>query len=64
MLGKSDFAGAKVKGNKLNATANVNIQGQALELKLNATVDGDLMEGTVGAPMFPAPIPFSGTREK
>ncbi len=64
MLGKSDFSGAKVKGNKMNATANVNIQGQALELKLNATIDGDSMNGTVSAPMFPAPIPFTGTKEK
>lgn len=64
MLGKSDFSGAKVKGNKMNATANVDFQGQPLELKLNATIDGDKMDGTVSAPMFPSPIPFSGTREK
>ena len=64
MLGKSDFSGAKIKGNKMNATANVNVQGQALELTLNATIDGDKMSGTVSAPMFPAPLPFTGTKDK
>ena len=63
MLGKSDFAGAKIDGNKLTATAKMQAQGQELELNISATIDGDTMKGIIntGAPGFP-PLPFEGKR--
>ncbi|MGI9090822.1 MAG: hypothetical protein ACR2GG_06945, partial [Gemmatimonadaceae bacterium] len=63
MLGKGDFAGAKVSGNKLTATAKMSGQGQEIELSISATINGDQMKGIINAsaPGFP-PLPFEGKR--
>jgi zinc protease len=63
MLGKGEIADAKVSGNKFTGTAKTQIQGQAVELNINGTIDGDKMKGVIntGMPGFP-PLPFEGTR--
>ena len=64
MLGKGEFTDAKVSGNKFTGTTKTQIQGQAVELNVSGTVDGDSMKGIINAsiPGFP-PIPFEGKRE-
>jgi hypothetical protein len=64
MLGKGEIADAKVSGNKFIGTAKTQIQGQAVELNINGTIDGNSMKGVINssAPGFP-PLPFEGTRE-
>lgn len=63
MLGKGDFTGAKIVGNKLTATSKMQAQGQEIELSVSATIDGDTMKGTINTGMagFP-PLPFTGKR--
>jgi zinc protease len=65
MLGKGEIPNGKVSGNKLTSTAKSQFQGQAVELTLNGTVEGDKMKGVVntGMPGFP-PINFEGSRVK
>lgn len=65
MMGKGDIADAKVSGNKFVGTAKAQIQGQAMELVINGTIDGDSMKGTITLPIPGAPpLNFTGTREK
>ena len=65
MMGKGDISDAKVNGNKFVGTAKSQIQGQAMDLVINGTVDGDSMKGTLTIPMPGAPpLNFTGTREK
>jgi len=62
MLGNGKIADGKVTGNKLAATANAEMQGQAIEFVITGKVDGDTMSGTLTAPIVPDPLPFTGTR--
>ncbi len=63
MMGKGDIADAKVAGNKFIGTAKAEIQGQAMELNINGTVEGDSMKGTITIPMPGAPpLPFTGKK--
>ena len=64
MLGRGEITDAKVNGNKLVGTAKTEIQGQAVDLTINGTIDGDTMKGIInsGIPDFP-PLPFEGSRE-
>jgi len=65
MMGKGDIAGAKVTGNKFVGTAKSQIQGEAVDLSINGTIDGDSMKGTITVPMPGVPpLNFTGTREK
>jgi len=65
MIGKGDIAGAKVTGNKFVGTAKSQIQGQAMELVISGTIDGDSMKGTITvANQGLEPLNFTGTREK
>ncbi len=61
MLGNGKITGGKVRGSKLSATANLEIQGQAVEFVINGSVDGDSMIGTISAPIVPEPLNFTGT---
>lgn len=63
MLGAGEIIDGKVSGNKFTATVKTDFQGQTLELNLNGTANGDAMNGTVNAPIIPAPINFTGARE-
>ena len=64
MLGKGEISGAKIAGNKLSGTAKTEMQGQAVDLNISGTIDGDTMKGIInsGIPGFP-PLPFEGKRE-
>jgi hypothetical protein len=64
VLGEGDVHDGKVKGNKFSATAKSNVQGQNIELSITGTVENDLMNGSLSAPMIPMPLNFSGTRQK
>ena len=63
MLGTGEIADGKVNGNKFVGAAKTQIQGQDVELVINATIDGDSMEGVVDAGMagFP-PLSFTGMK--
>jgi zinc protease len=63
MLGKGTVEGGKISGNKLTATAKTTFQGQALNLKISGTIDGDNMKGSIdsGFPGAPA-FSFAGKR--
>jgi zinc protease len=63
MLGKGTIADAKVSGNKFVGNAKTEIQGQAVELNINGTINGDMMKGVITASMpgLP-PLPFEGKR--
>lgn len=62
-LMKGTIDDGSVSGNKLTANLATNFQGQSLEIAINATVDGDKINGTLSSPILPAPYSFSGTRE-
>jgi hypothetical protein len=65
MMGKGDISEAKVNGNKFVGTAKTQIQGQAMDLVINGTVDGDSMKGTITLPIPGAPpFSFTGTKAK
>jgi hypothetical protein len=65
MMGKGEIGDAKVSGNKINAVAKSQIQGQAMDLVISGTIDGDSMKGTITIPMPGAPpLNFTGTRAK
>lgn len=63
MLGKGDINAGKISGDKINAVAVTQIQGQSVELNLSGTIAGDTMKGvvTAGIPGFP-PVNFEGKR--
>ena len=63
MLGDGKITDGKVRGSKLSATANAEIQGQSVDFVINGSVDGDSMSGTISAPVVPEPLNFTGTRE-
>lgn len=65
MLGKGEIADAKITGNKLSGIAKMQIQGQAADLTISGTVEGDQMKGTITVPMPGAPpFSFTGTKAK
>ncbi len=52
-----------MRGTKLSAVSNIDIQGQAVEFNISAVIDGDSISGEITAPMVPAPLTFIGSRE-
>jgi predicted Zn-dependent peptidase len=64
MLGNGVVDEGLVKGNTLTATVSAEMQGQPVELSITAKVDGESVEGTVTIPIAPAPLPFTGSRER
>ncbi|HEX8246777.1 MAG TPA: pitrilysin family protein, partial [Pyrinomonadaceae bacterium] len=62
MFGTGEIAGGKVSGNKFAATAQIEVQGQSLELSIDGAVEDSKMEGSITAPMIPTPVSFSGTK--
>ncbi|MGI8494015.1 MAG: hypothetical protein ACR2L1_01720, partial [Pyrinomonadaceae bacterium] len=63
MLGKGAINNGKIIGNKINAVAKTEMQGQSVDLNLSGTVEGDTMKGVITASMpgLP-PISFEGKR--
>jgi hypothetical protein len=61
-LGGGDLSGT-VTGNSFSAVSKTEIMGQAVELTITGTVDGDSMSGSINAGMPGLPdLPFSGKR--
>ncbi len=59
-FGTSDLSNATVTGDTFQASANVNISGQSVDLSLSGKVQGNRIEGTIGSPQGTAT--FTGTR--
>lgn len=62
MLGEGMIENGKVSGNSFSAVATTAMQGQALELSINGTVENEKMKGSLSAPMIPMPLDFTGKR--
>ncbi len=62
---KGEMTDGKVSGNKITGIVKTQMQGQAMELTISGTVEGDTMKGTVTVPVpnFP-PLSFTGTKAK
>ena len=62
---KGEMTDAKVSGNKIIGVVKTQMGGQAMELNISGTVEGDTMKGTVTIPMPGAPpLTFTGTKAK
>lgn len=62
-MGGGTMASGKVSGNAATGTFKVEVQGQAMELQMEGTIEGDKMTGTLSGPGLP-PISFTATKEK
>ncbi|MGI8788185.1 MAG: alpha/beta hydrolase family protein, partial [Pyrinomonadaceae bacterium] len=61
--GSGTLSDGKVSGNSVMGTYKVEIQGNPMELKMEGTVDGDKMTGTLSGVGLP-PISFTATKDK
>ena len=62
MLGGGTVENGKVNGKAVQGTARVTVQGQAIDLQMTGTVEGDTMKGTLDSPF--GLIPFTATKDK
>lgn len=62
ILGSGEISDGSVKGRKISATANTEIQGQTVDFVIGASIDGDTISGTISAAIIPDSLPFSGSR--
>jgi dienelactone hydrolase len=62
-MGGGILSDGKVSGNMAMGTFKVEVHGQAMELKLEGTTEGDKMTGTLSGVGLP-PISFTATKEK
>jgi hypothetical protein len=62
-VGGGTLTEGKVTGNMLTGTFKVEVQGQAMEMKMEGTMEGDKMTGTLSGPGLP-PITFTATKDK
>jgi zinc protease len=62
-LGSGLIEDGSVNGNRFNATATTEIQGQSVELVVNGVVDAGTMKGTISTAVIPGSLPFEGTRK-
>jgi dipeptidyl aminopeptidase/acylaminoacyl peptidase len=62
MLGGGSVENGKVSGSNVQGTAKVTVQGQAIEMKMDGTVEGETMKGTLDGPF--GMIPFTATKDK
>lgn len=63
VLGSGNIEDGSVRGNKVNATARTEIQGQSVDFSISGSVDGDSMRGTMSAPIIPDSLSFEGKRK-
>ena len=61
--GSGTMSGGKISGNTVSGIFKAEIQGQAMELQMDGTVDGDKMTGTLSGQGLP-PITFTATKDK
>jgi len=62
VLGTGQIESGSVKGDKINATAKTEIQGQTVDFVINGSVTGNSMKGTLSAPIIPDSLSFEGNR--
>jgi hypothetical protein len=62
-IGNAVIEGGKVSGKAITAKLMADVQGQAMEFVIQATVDGDKISGTVTGGSFGS-LPFVGIRAK
>lgn len=63
MLGEGKITDGKIRGNKVAAVAVTEMQGQLLEISISGIIEGDVISGTLSAPVIPMPLEFTGKRE-
>lgn len=62
-FGSADITGGSIDGNKVRAASAVSFQGQSIEVKINGTIEGNSMRGSVSASIPGIPeLSFSGTK--
>jgi zinc protease len=61
-LGSGDISHGTLEGDQLKANAVTELQGEAVELEVAATIAGDAITGSLTASMLPGPLQFSGRR--
>jgi zinc protease len=62
ILGSGDIKDGSVRGNRLSATANTEIQGQDVEFVINGQLVDGVISGTIAAAIIPDSLTFTGTR--
>ncbi|MEP6900528.1 MAG: alpha/beta fold hydrolase [Actinomycetota bacterium] len=62
MLGAGSVENGKVSGNNVQGTAKVIVNNQSVDLKIDGTVEGDTMKGTLDSAF--GLIPFTATKDK
>ncbi|HEY0460422.1 MAG TPA: alpha/beta fold hydrolase [Pyrinomonadaceae bacterium] len=62
MLGGGTVENGKVTGNTLQGLMKAIVQGQSLDIKMDGTVEGDTMKGTLDSPY--GVLPFTATKDK
>ncbi|MEZ5307577.1 MAG: S9 family peptidase [Pyrinomonadaceae bacterium] len=62
-FGNGTVENGKIEGKTITCDISLDFQGQPLNLKLNGTVDGDKLNGSLNGPGIPA-VSFSGSRKK
>jgi zinc protease len=64
-MGPGTISNLTTTGNKFDGTLTFTMQGRAMEMKVNGTVNGDKIDGSI-VPNFQGvpPFPFTGTRAK
>jgi hypothetical protein len=60
-VGGGDVTGGKIKDDELTGVVNIDIQGQSIQLKLEAKVDGTKIKGTLTSDATGS-VPFSGAK--
>jgi len=62
-VGAGTLTDGKVSGKTLMGIFKAEVQGQPIDLKMEGTVEGDKMTGTLSGPGLP-PITFTATKDK
>ncbi|MEP6947319.1 MAG: S9 family peptidase [Acidobacteriota bacterium] len=62
-MGNGTIDGGKVSGKSLTGVLHADIQGQAVDFRIDGTVEGDTITGTFTNPGFGS-VPFSATKNK
>ncbi|MEO8573831.1 MAG: pitrilysin family protein [Pyrinomonadaceae bacterium] len=63
VLGSGNIEEGAVKGDRVTATAKTEIQGQSVDFSISGSVAGDVMTGTLSAPIIPDSLSFEGKRK-
>ncbi|MEP6789589.1 MAG: hypothetical protein ABJB40_14210 [Acidobacteriota bacterium] len=62
-IGNGTIEGGKVSGKTFTATLKADVQGQAVDFKMEGSIDGDKMSGTFSNGSFGS-VPFTATKTK